>query len=138
MENNIESYEVITKHICHTWKKDEVISYIDNVIHSNWDNISKEAKLELFFLLDILKLKQPELERDYTHIIEKLQSFWNSDLCEEYLESLIIDTHGLHQVFPESVFWEIVFLKNIFKILKTDNSVEFKNWHISNRNTKII
>lgn len=137
-ESRLEEYKHITTLISKGWGEEHSIENVDNIISEYWKELSEEAKKDLFFLRDVLFLKEPELERDFPDIIEMLNSVWGTDLCEEYFDDLIFDTEGNETIFPESVFSDILFLYGVFFELKIDKNTIFKNWHISNRNSKII
>lgn len=141
MKNNeciLEQYPQTLKNIIGEWNNDCGITYIDRAISSNWDIISKKAINELFFLRDILIKKQPEIERDFPHVIEKFQFVWKTNMCEDYFNNLIEDKRGNREGFPQSVFEDIMFLQAIFLILKDDKNVVLNSWDIANKNRKNI
>lgn len=53
------------------------------------------------------------IERRFPHIAQKLTSLWGTREIDRYMDSLLIDSRGDRQGFPEEVLEELVFLAGI-------------------------
>lgn len=86
-----------------------------NVKVPGWDEGVSEVPLRSFFEddegVEILGLEQ------IPHILQKIQATWPGAVCQEYLQSLLLDNRGGgRQGFPVSVVAEILLLEDILTV----------------------
>jgi ankyrin repeat protein len=77
------------------------------------------SRVELLF--KNLPDKYPrELQRSYTHILNRLMQLWNTPDFDSYMHELVIDKRGGRQGFSQEVVAELIFLGDLHDIFRRE------------------